>query len=77
MHRIIYEELCLGQVLDHSRDEYRKIIARLVAQGAQGIILGCTEITMLVNATDSSVPLFDTTLLHARAAAEWSIQTQE
>ena len=70
VHQIIYEELCLGQVLDASRDQYRRIIGRLVAQGAQGIILGCTEISLLIDPRDAPVPTFDTTRLHARSAAE-------
>jgi aspartate racemase len=56
--------------VDSSRQHYRRIMARLVEQGAQAIILGCTEITLLVDAADACVPLFDTTALHARAAAE-------
>jgi aspartate racemase len=74
VHRVIYDELCLGKVLDDSRDEYRRIIKRLVDQGAQGIILGCTEISMLVGASDSPVPVFDTTEIHARSAADWALQ---
>lgn len=74
VHDVIYNELCLGKIVDSSRDAYRHIIERLIAQGAQAIILGCTEITMLVKAADSAVPVFDTTLLHAQAAAEWSMQ---
>ena len=70
VHRIIFEELCLGQTLEVSRQHYRRIMAKLVEQGAQAIILGCTEITLLVGAADASVPLFDTTALHAMAAAE-------
>ena len=73
VHRIIYEELCLGSIVDASRDEYRRIIAQLVAQGAQAIILGCTEISLLVAQQDAAVPLFDTTALHARKAAEWAL----
>ena len=73
VHRIIYEELCLGKVLTESRDEYRRVMADLVAQGAQAIILGCTEISLLVDQRDASVPLFDTTYLHARGAAEWAL----
>ena len=69
VHRIIYEELCLGQLREDSRQHYRRIMDSLVAQGAQAIILGCTEITLLVGAADASVPLFDTTALHAAAAA--------
>ena len=70
VHRIIYEELCLGALREESRQQYRRAMARLVQQGAQAIILGCTEITLLVGAPDASVPLFDTTALHAAAAVE-------
>lgn len=73
VHRIIYEELCLGSVLPRSRAEYRRIIANLVAQGAEAVILGCTEISLLVGSQDSDVPLFDTTSIHARRAAEWAL----
>jgi len=73
VHRIIYEELCLGRVMPDSRDEYRRIIEGLAARGAQAIVLGCTEITLLVGQDDSPVPLFDTTALHARAAAEQAL----
>jgi aspartate racemase len=69
LHRIIYDELCQGRVLDASRAVYRRIIERIVAAGAAGVVLGCTEITMLVGAADSRVPVFDTTLIHAHAAA--------
>ena len=74
VHRVIYEELCLGKTLDASRAEYRQIIQRLVEGGAQGVILGCTEISMLVGAEDSRVPVFDTTSIHARKAAEWALR---
>ena len=77
VHRIIYEELCLGQILPASRQTYREVMAGLVAQGAQAIILGCTEIALLVDASDASVPLFDTTAIHARSAAEWALQTSQ
>lgn len=69
VHRVIYEELCLGTIREESRVRYRAIIERLVARGAQGVILGCTEIGLLVGADDAAVPLFDTTALHARHAA--------
>jgi aspartate racemase len=69
VHRVIYEELCRGVVRDASRERYREIIGRLVRGGAQGIVLGCTEIAMLVGADDAPVPIFDTCLIHARAAA--------
>jgi aspartate racemase len=73
VHKIIYDELVLGLVRDASRAEYRRIIQRLVDQGAQGVILGCTEISMLVSPLDSPVPLFDTTSIHARKAAEHAL----
>jgi len=69
VHRIIYDELCMGRVVESSRARYRSIVERLVARGAAGIILGCTEISMLLGPADASVPTFDTTLIHARAAA--------
>jgi aspartate racemase len=68
VHRIIYEELCLGIVKSASRSEYERIMQRLASQGAQAIILGCTEIMLLVD-RHCDVPLFDTTAIHARAAA--------
>lgn len=73
VHRIIYEELVAGRVLDASREAYRGIITRLVARGAEAIILGCTEIMLLVGPGDSAVPLYDTTALHAEAAIERAI----
>jgi aspartate racemase len=68
VHRIIYEELVQDRIRDASRQAYRKVIERLVARGAEAIILGCTEIMLLVAPEDSPVPLFDTTGLHAEAA---------
>ncbi len=73
VHEIIYNELVAGKVLPKSRDLYRQIITRVVAQGAQAIILGCTEITLLVSDEDSAVPLFDTTTIHAIAAVDWAL----
>ena len=69
IHRVIYDELCRGVVRGASRARYRAIIERLAARGAQGIVLGCTEIAMLIGAGDAPVPVFDTCLIHARAAA--------
>jgi len=69
VHRVIYDELCRGEVREASRARYRSIIERLVARGAAGIVLGCTEIAMLIGADDVCVPVFDTALLHAKAAA--------
>jgi aspartate racemase len=74
VHRVIYEELCLGVVSESSRAEYRDVIERLVARGAQGIILGCTEIELLIDASDSPVPVFPTTRLHAQAAVDAALQ---
>jgi len=70
VHRVIYDELCLGVVRDESRAAYRDIMRELVARGAEAIILGCTEISLLVGADDAAVPLFDTTALHAEAAVD-------
>jgi aspartate racemase len=73
VHRIIYEELCLGVVRDQSRDTFRQIIERLVAAGAEGVVLGCTEIELLVGPADSAVPVFPTTRLHVEAAVAASL----
>jgi aspartate racemase len=70
VHRVIYDELVLGVVSETSRSAYRDVMARLVARGAEGIILGCTEIELLVGADDTSVPVFPTTRLHVEAAVE-------
>jgi aspartate racemase len=70
IHRIIYEELCRGEVRPVSRDCFRKIIDRLTVAGADGVIFGCTEIPLLVSQADSPVPVFDTTALHAAAAVD-------
>jgi len=74
VHRVIYEELCLGKVLSSSRVQYQRIMSNLVSRGAQSIILGCTEISLLVGPEDATVPLFDTTWIHARSAAERALQ---
>jgi aspartate racemase len=73
VHRIIYEELCLGVIREESRTIYREVMRELVARGAQGIILGCTEIGLLVGDADTTVPTFDTTSIHARYAADWAL----
>lgn len=74
VHRIIYDELVLGDIRPASREAYRAIITDLVRAGAEGIILGCTEIGLLVRPEDSPVPLFDTTALHAAAAVDWALE---
>lgn len=69
VHRVIYDELCRGRIDATSRREYQRIVGDLVGVGAQGVILGCTEIGLLLRPGDASVPLFDTALIHAEAAA--------
>ncbi|MDU0313117.1 aspartate/glutamate racemase family protein [Phycicoccus sp. M110.8] len=73
VHRIIYEELCQDVVLDSSRARFRTVMDRLVRHGAQGIILGCTEIGLLVKSGDASVPLYDTAAIHAEEAVSWML----
>ena len=73
VHRVIYDELCAGIIKPNSKQKYAEIIKRLVAEGAGGVILGCTEIGLLVKPDDSSVPLFDTTEIHAEAAVEYAL----
>ena len=68
VHDVIYDELCRGVIKDASRDEYRRIIGTLVERGAQAVLLGCTEIDLLISAEDSPVPVYDTTRLHAERA---------
>jgi len=72
VHRIIYDELCQGVIREESRQAYRDAIARLVQAGAEGVVLGCTEIELLISARDSPVPVFRTTRLHVEAAVEAS-----
>jgi aspartate racemase len=74
VHRVIFEELCRGVVSDESRQAYRAVIDRLVGQGAQGVIPGCTEIELLVSAADSPVPVFPTTRLHVEAAVDRALE---
>ncbi len=69
VHRVIYDELCAGELRDASRAEFRRIVAELVLRGAQGVALGCTEIGLLLSKDDAEVPLFDTATIHARGAA--------
>ncbi len=74
VHRIIYDELCLGIIRDESRAQYQRIMAGLVAQGVQGMIYGCTEIELLVGPGDTTVPVFPTTRLHIEAAVELALR---
>jgi len=73
IHRIIFDELTKGQFLGPSRETLRKVMAKLIARGAEGIILGCTELPILVKPEDASVPTFDTTTLHALAAVDMAL----
>ncbi len=73
VHDVIYQELCLGKISASSKRTYLEIIDQLVVEGAQAVILGCTEIALLVNQTDTSTPLYDTTSIHAKAAVEYAI----
>jgi len=74
VHRVIYDELVIGEIRQHSKEQYIGIIEQLVHQGVEGVILGCTEIGLLIHKQDSQVPLFDTTRIHAEAAAEYALQ---
>ncbi|MFE4705650.1 aspartate/glutamate racemase family protein [Peribacillus simplex] len=74
INKVIYEELCLGEIQQSSRDHYKKVIKGLVDEGAEGIILGCTEIGLLVKPEDSEVPLFDTAAIHAIEAVNMALE---
>lgn len=74
VHRIIYEELCVGVISEASRQVYQRVIASLAARGAQAIILGCTEIGLLIKPEHSDLPLLDTTVLHAQAAVAFALR---
>jgi len=73
IHRIIYEELVLGHINERSKNTYIEVMNKLIDQGAEGIILGCTEIPLLVDQEDVNVPVFDTTAIHAEVAVKWAI----
>jgi len=73
IHAILYNELCLGEIKEQSRQAFQEIIARLETRGAQGIILGCTEIPLIVSQQDYRIPLFDTTTIHAEAAVNYAL----
>jgi len=74
VHRVIYDELVVGKIQQHSKEKYINIIEQMVNQGAEGVILGCTEIGLLIHKQDSQVPLFDTTRIHAEAAVEYALK---
>ena len=74
IHRVIYDELVQGKIVDASRNEYKRIMETLIEDGSEGIILGCTEIELLVQQSDSRVPLFPTTFIHAVSAVEYALK---
>jgi len=74
VHDIIYNELCLGEIKETSKEQYKKIIKNLAKKGAEGVILGCTEIPLLIKQEDVEVPLFDTTKIHAEFAVDYAIK---
>lgn len=73
VHEVIYEELCKGIINETSREKYKKIIDRLALKGAEGIVLGCTEIPLLIKQEDVNIPVFDTTTIHAVSAVEFAL----
>ena len=77
VHKVIYSELCLGQVSEQSRLDYLRIISGLYAKGAEAVILGCTEIGLLVGQQHTEVPLYDTTAIHARKAVEFGLSSSD
>jgi aspartate racemase len=77
VHRVIYEELCLGVVLEESRQAYRRVVDRLAARGAEAVILGCTEIELLIGQDDVAVPVFPTTRLHVEAAVTAALDAEK
>jgi aspartate racemase len=74
VHNVIYRELCLGEIKDSSRQQLKTIISGLGNRGARGVILGCTELPLLINQEDCSIPLFDTTVIHAKAAVDFALR---
>ncbi len=73
VHRVIFDELCQGHVKPESKQLYLDVIAKLTEEGAQGVILGCTEIVLLIQQGDLDIPVFDTTEIHAKALAKWAL----
>jgi aspartate racemase len=76
IHEVIYGELCHGVIRDESRRAFQAIISRLAARGAQCVILGCTEIPLLISPSDSSLPIYDSTAIHARKAVDFAVTSQ-
>ena len=74
VHDILYTELCMGEIKNLSKEKFRSVIQNLVDRGAQGVILGCTEIPLIVSQDDYTIPVYDTTTLHAQAAVDLALQ---
>ncbi len=74
INSVIFEELCVGKINEESRKKLRRIIEKLEADGAEGVILGCTELGLLIRQSDASVPVFDTTIIHAKKAAKIAME---
>ena len=74
IHKVIYDELCKGIINEESKNEYIKIINNLVLNGAEGIVLGCTEIPLLIKQEDVNIPIFDTTTIHSISAVEFALE---
>jgi aspartate racemase len=74
VHNVIYDELVRGEIRPESRKAYQQVIANLALGGAQGVILGCTEIPLLIHQADVDIPIFDTTSIHAKAAVDWALR---
>ena len=74
VHDILYSELCLGEIRDLSKEKFKNVIKNLVDRGAQGVILGCTEIPLIVSQEDYDIPVYDTTTLHAVAAVDFALE---
>jgi aspartate racemase len=77
VNTVIFDELCRGIISEKSRSEYARIIAELKEEGAEAVILGCTEIGLLISQEDSVLPLFDTTVIHAESAARFALETRD
>ena len=73
VNNVIFKELCLGNILDKSREEYQRIISYMKDRGAEGVILGCTEIGMLISDKDSVLPVYDTTIIHAQETVSYAL----
>ena len=76
INSVIFNELCVGKILPESKEKFLKVIEKLKAQGAEGVILGCTEIGLLIKQADTDLPVFDTTEIHAKAAVDFALASE-